>query len=258
MKIITAPHVHVLAFPYFIPHPAYQLPEYETPSEALTAHAGKGCYDSYGVDGRSIGEHISALIESKHGSVLEHANFTVFITGISRGLSHEFVRHRAGFAFSQRSTRYTKEEDASIVLSPYMTALWERGFEKLDSMEKALMDNFLNGCTQSIDRYVKCIDCLIDLNPEQMRGQDLRKWARGQARQLLPHALETRMTVTGNLRAWRHFFEQRSSRWAEDEIRRLAESIYRAIAPYAGMILADYAETNVRGIAEFTTENTKV
>lgn len=114
VKFVTEPSVHLLGAPVFSEHPLYKLPTVReqddldpgapegevlegTASEQLIAHAGKGCYDAYGKDGRSISQHISSLISSGHGSVLEHANVSIFVAGISRGCSHEFVRHRAGF-----------------------------------------------------------------------------------------------------------------------------------------------------------------
>lgn len=259
MNIITEPHVHLLAEPLFHPHPDYEIPEWKTAAEAITAHAGKGCYDSYGKDGRSIYDHVMGLITSMHGSVLEHANFTVFITGVSRGLSHEFVRHRAGFAYSQRSTRYTAEGLGSIVLSPYMASFYKTYRASLHgSPEFDMLDAFINQCREAFQAYADMVNRLTALNPEELEGIHLRKWARGQARQLLPHALETRLTVTGNIRAWRFFFEQRSSRWAEDEIRRLAVYIWKAIAPAMGCTVSDYASEIVRGWGEYTTSNRKV
>lgn len=61
-----------------------------------------------------------------------------------------------------------------------------------------------------------------------------------------------------NLRAWRHFIEQRSNRFAEAEIRRLASKIYTAIAPHAPIVFEDYKYEMVDGYHEYKTENTKV
>jgi thymidylate synthase (FAD) len=52
--------------------------------------------------------------------VLEHAQFTFFITGVSRGLTHELVRHRVGVAISQRSTRYVDEDESPWILHPLL------------------------------------------------------------------------------------------------------------------------------------------
>src|SRR5262249_7199514 len=54
----------------------------------------------------------------RHGSVLEHANYTLLVEGVSRSLTHELVRHRAGFAYSQLSQRYVDESDAAFVIPP--------------------------------------------------------------------------------------------------------------------------------------------
>lgn len=259
MKWITEPHVHVLSVPQFFDHPEYKLPNRGLPSERLIAHAGKGCYDSYGVDGRAIEAHINGLRKSRHGSVFEHANISVFISGISRGCSHEIVRHRAGFAYSQRSTRYTREDEASFVMEPYYADL-QQGDGHLDLDEASLLGSFKLHCAQSLERYALAVNTLMTKAPQEMNGTDRRKWARGKARQLLPHALETRMTMTGNLRAWRFFLEERSGRGAEPEIRRLAMFIMNAIEPHAPLVFEDMLDNqeSYDGFPIFKPEVSKV
>lgn len=263
MKWLTEPSVHVLAAPMFFPHPEYALPPGGTNSECLIAHAGKGCYDSYGAEGRSVGEHIRSLRSTRHGSVLEHAVVSLFIAGISRGCSHEIVRHRAGFSYSQRSTRYTREDDAAFVLEPYYAELehkhqlalgpeptdpiaaaiwvekvWSPG-AGLDMDEAAILNMFKHQCERALEGYSHSVEWLMEQAPKTFNGVARRKWARGKARQLLPHALETRMTMTGNLRAWRFFLEERSSPFAEPEIRRLAMHVMQAIELYAPVVFED-------------------
>ena len=58
------------------------------------------------------------IMESGHGSVLEHANFTFLFYGISRSVTHELVRHRAGMAFSQVSQRYVSGRVLRFVERP--------------------------------------------------------------------------------------------------------------------------------------------
>src|SRR3712207_7300673 len=48
-----------------------------------------------------------------HGSVLEHASFNFLLYGISRSVTHELVRHRAGAAFSQISDRKSTRLNSS-------------------------------------------------------------------------------------------------------------------------------------------------
>lgn len=244
MKILLEPTIHVLNDLHFCQHPDYELPGHDNEFDKLIAHAGKGCYDSYGKDGRSVSAHIASLLDSHHGSVFEHATISLFITGISRGLSHELVRHRH-FAFSQRSTRYTNEEDAAIVLDPY--------FAKLDLHEKDCGHGncnkcdtywtFVNGCEDAIDRYTRTVANLLEEDSiAEMTKIAKRKWARGKARQLLPHALETRMTMTGNIRAWRWLIENRSQFDAEEEIRRLAFMIWEKLIEVVPSCFSDFKE----------------
>lgn len=245
-NFITQPNVWVLAVPQFFEHPEYRLPEFGgSPSERLIAHAGKGCYDSYGVDGRSVDAHVTQLISTRHGSVLEHASVSLFLEGISRGCSHEIVRHRAGFSYSQRSTRYTREEGANFVLEPFYASLAEREPASLDLDESALLNSFKMSCERALSDYGNHVEWLMQFAPKEKNGVERRKWARGKARQLLPHALETRMTMTGNLRSWRFFLEERSSPFAEPEIRRLAEAIMLTLEPIAPIVFRDMLENAV-------------
>jgi thymidylate synthase (FAD) len=258
-----------LSSPIFLVHPTYVLPPHDGDEENIIAQAGKVCYDSYGPDGRSVEQHVRSLVESGHHSVLEHAHVGVFIEGLSRGCSHEIVRHRM-FNYSQRSTRYTDEGDAAIVLDPYFADIYRRsemahhddravGRERIEAdcaatgvstAEYNLVAQFLEDCEVLLDRYAELVQELEELNPEQLRGRDLRKWCRGKARQLLPHALETRLVMTGNLRAWRHFFLMRTSRHAEAEIRRLAHELFAVIQPQAPVVFEDLAMDDVAGFIE--------
>jgi thymidylate synthase (FAD) len=260
MKIITAPSIHVLAVPQFFEHPEYKVPPDGTDGERLIAHAGKGCYDSYGEDGRSCKAHIGQLVDVRHGSVLEHCNVSLFLSGISRGCSHEIVRHRH-FAYSQRSTRYTAEEGAAIVLDPYYADIQTRqrssGFADTGNKED-LLEQFLFVCNASLKAYAECVEELLKQPLSDRTKVAQRKWARGKARQLLPHALETRMTMTGNLRAWRHFIEERTHPTAEPEIRRLAADIFINLSNMYPFVFADYEAVLQDGFIHAMTKNRKV
>jgi thymidylate synthase (FAD) len=273
VKIITAPTVTLVSSPGYTPHPMYPLPAHDVEAENIIAMGGKVCYDSYGLDGNPVDRHIHTLVDSGHHSVLEHVHVGVFIEGISRGCSHEIVRHRM-FNYSQRSTRYTAEDDAAIVLDPYFAAIYtgsrmgehdhipdlrtdagdvdaDCSTGSISLREYALVAAFLDDCRYAVEKYAQCAAELVQLNPEGLTGRDLRKWSRGKARQLLPHALETRMVMTGNLRAWRHFLVMRSSRHAEAEIRRLAEAVHAIVAPIAPTAFADLNPTLVGSFIEW-------
>ena len=68
-------------------------------AEILAESAGRICYLSFGKGRKTNAEYLENIIASHHGSVLEHVTWNFIITGISRSLTHEFIRHRAGFAY---------------------------------------------------------------------------------------------------------------------------------------------------------------
>lgn len=230
VHLILEPKVHLLSEPVYHPHPIYEIPSHTIPSENIIAVAGKVCYDSYGLDGRPVDEHVRGHGKNKHFSVLEHANFGVFIEGISRACSHEIVRHRH-FSYSQRSTRYVDESEAAFVVKPSL------GLARIDHLvddeRRKLLKDFADDCEAQLNQYVRYFNSLREWNPNKLSGRELRKWARGEARQLLPHALETRMVMTGNIRSWLEFFEKRTDPLADEEIRRLAELLWHLLKPLA-------------------------
>ena len=90
-------------------------------SNAIIEVSARLCYMSFGRGRRDISDFIHNLLSSKDGSVFEHVNYGFVFTGVSRSLTHELVRHRAGFAYSQRSQRYVDETEGSFVLPPALT-----------------------------------------------------------------------------------------------------------------------------------------
>ncbi len=270
MKIITEPKVTLVAKQVFLGHPEYELPDDGTDAVKIGAFAAKGCYDSFGKDGRANEKNQLAILEHQHGSVLEHVTFTLFVEGITRGLSLESNRHRQ-LAVSQRSTRYTAEEDAAIVLEPYYANLYEKYRPWLEDATKDditpdfdldelnLVVAHITSMEQSFMAYERDVAWLMKKNPNNLEGFDLRKWARGKARNVLPHALETRITYTGNVRAWRWFIESRSDKHAEPEIRRLANHVLAVLSDEEPLYFQDFEVSEVYdGIPVWTPKYRKV
>jgi len=71
----------------------------EVPAEVLAEAAGRTCYMSFGKGRKTNADYLDRIISSHHGSVLEHAVWNFLVTGISRSLTHELIRHRAGFGY---------------------------------------------------------------------------------------------------------------------------------------------------------------
>ena len=66
------------------------------------------------------------------------------------------------------------------------------------------------------------------------------KQARQAARAVLPNATETRVVVTGNYRAWRHFVSMRATEHADVEIRRVAVECLRQLQAAAPNVFGDF------------------
>ena len=70
--------------------------------------------------------------------------------------------------------------------------------------------------------------------------RDRRKAIRQAARAVLPNATETKIFVTANVRAWRHFIQMRGAAFADWEIRKLALMILEVLAVEAPLLFGDF------------------
>ena len=117
-EFFTAPRISVLARPAFTEPshlPVHWMGE-STDGERLAEFAGRLCYMSQKNPAkRDTRDYLENIKKQGHGSVLEHATYSLLIEGVSRSLTHELVRHRAGFAYSQLSQRYVDESDSAFV-----------------------------------------------------------------------------------------------------------------------------------------------
>jgi thymidylate synthase (FAD) len=245
MELFYEPRVTLLARPSFAepPHlPVSWLGE-STDGERLAEFAGRLCYMSQANPAkRPTREYLDNIKKQGHGSVLEHANYSLLLEGVSRSLTHELVRHRAGFAYSQLSQRYVDESNASFVVPPAIAgdaALEQRWHTQVESAQK----EYVGLVEQLMERYGWVADRV-----------HRRKMAREAARAVLPNATETKIVVTGNVRAWRTMLELRAGEGAELEIRRLAVAVLRLLQREAPAFFSDF----VIYVAEDRREAAKV
>lgn len=197
---------------------------------ALVEFAGRACYQSWSKPNprtNTNAAYLRHVIEVGHLSVLEHATATFYITGISRSCTHELIRHRH-FSYSQLSQRFVPEDDSNVVLPPAV-----EGDPELTDLVRAATD-------ASRAAYVELLDKLEAKLADVPNAVLRRKQARQAARAVLPNATETRIVVTGNYRAWRHFIAMRASEHADVEIRRLAIECLRQLADVAPSIFGDF------------------
>lgn len=197
---------------------------------ALVEFAGRACYQSWSKPNPRTATNASYLrhiIDVGHLSVLEHASVSFYITGISRSCTHELIRHRH-FSYSQLSQRYVPENDAQVVVPPGID-----GDAELEEIFTATAD-------ASRAAYAELLTKLEAKLADMPNATLRRKQARQAARSVLPNATETRIVVTGNYRAWRHFIAMRASEHADLEIRRLAIACLRELVAAAPAVFADF------------------
>ena len=236
---ITKPKVYVVGRQTVVPEEVARFLQDEglafttdapAAAEVLTEIAGRTCYMSFGKGRKSNQEYVENILASKHGSVLEHAVWCLLFTGVSRALTHELVRHRAGFSYSQLSQRFVDESDAGYVVPPLyqenedLRQKWQQTIEKIRNAYSELGE----ATAQYVQRKYP-----------DMAPRDRRKCARQAARSILPNACETKIFVTGNSRAWRHFLELRGSPHADTEIRLLAVEVCRVLKQESPNIFRD-------------------
>lgn len=183
----------------------------------LAEYAGRSCYESFHKPNeatRSNKDYLANILKQGHESVLAHASVTFRITGMSRACAHEMIRSRF-LAFSEISQRFVNANDLGFVVPPALEND-DFGVYKLKRHHEVALEYY--------DIYV-----------EKLRDEGLsRKQAREAARSFLPLCTETRMVVSGNIRAWRDFIKQRDTEHADIEIRRVAQHILeelKVVAP---------------------------
>jgi thymidylate synthase (FAD) len=167
------------------------------------------------IDQAKMQKLISGVIESGHGSTIEHIVFTFAISGVSRTLSHQLVRHRAGVAFDQQSQRYVKYKGPATMLPA-----------TIEDAGDGLRQRYEEQLTESLDLYG-------DLLQAGIPGED--------ARFVFPNATRTNLVMTTNLRALIHMSGLRLCTMAQWEIRRLFQLIRHEIfqvSPFLGSFLA--------------------
>lgn len=211
--------------------------------EALTEFAGRACYQSWSKPNPKTATnagYISHIIDVGHFSVLEHASMSFYISGISRSATHELIRHRH-FSYSQLSQRYVPEHDSEVVVPP--------GFED----DPELVEIFTSAVDASRATYTELLKRLEAKFADQPNAVLRRKQARQAARAVLPNATETRIVVTGNYRAWRHFIAMRASEHADVEIRRLAIACLRELVTVAPAVFSDFVISTLADGSEVAT-----
>lgn len=188
-----------------------------TDAETLLTMAGRNCYRSFHRPNSKTyndDDYLRrTLFDQGHFSIAEHATATLYFTGVSRAFLAELTRHRH-LSFSVESQRFINANNANFVMPP---AIREH--------DMAAQRDFIG----------RAEECLADYRVTQARLEHLPKKQRNEAaRALLPNAVETRMVVTGNLRAWHEVIQRRTQPDADaemQEVMRLAAKQLHTVSP---------------------------
>ncbi len=233
-----------------------------TDTEEIIEVASRSCYMSFGLglndnltrvrEGNQA--HLSNILKSGHGSVLEHGWVTFAFHNVSRVFTHELVRHRAGVAISQESLRYVRADDLGAWMPP--------AFKGNKVAEMVMNAAFLN----SESSYANLLGLAAEQEGKERSlegfnslSMSIKKRYTSAARRVLPIGMATNIVWSCNMRALRHVIEMRTEPSAEEEIRLVLSKVASlAIARWRN-IFGDYRVTEKDGYpSQYHFESSKV
>ena len=206
--------------------------EAPNPGEHLVEFCARACYRSWepGLNPNvsrvrtDQGEYFANILRSRHGSVLEHANYSFALRNVSRVLTHELVRHRAGSAFSQESLRFVRLTDIGFRVPPALEPVRQQVVNLVEQLEEF---------------QVSAADALrID---EEGVPFHVKKEVTSALRRLAPIGLSTDIIWTANVRTLRHVIEMRTAPGAEEELRLVFDRIARTMTAEAPKLFQDFS-----------------
>lgn len=142
----------------------------------------------------------SVVLSKGDWSVVEHASLTVILY-VDRGITHEIVRHRLA-SYTQESTRFV-------------------------NYVKKMVPSFIYPRPQDIINtgIDKDWEATIDMCEQGYQKLIAKGWTPQEARSVFPNALGSRISMTCNLRNWRHFLLMRSTREAHPQMRQVIDPL---------------------------------
>jgi len=215
--------------------------------EILCSFYAKACYSSLTnkknkniTKTRAISDNIVGILDSGHGSVIEHVQLNFMITNCSRVFTHELVRHRVGTAFSQTSGRYVRTDVLKMVVDP-------------------ILEPIADLCEESrlyMEQWYKKAQERLGLDKETSFA--VKKKKTSALRRFLPNGQSNEMGLSLNLRSLRHTIEMRTSEHAEWEIRVIFNQIYQLVKEKYPMMFCDAIVESKDGQLEIRFKNKKV
>ncbi len=228
-----------------------------TDGEKLIELAGRRCYKSFkpGLNPnvskirKESAEYHRNTMNARHGSIDEHVSVTFALEGVSRILTHELVRHKAGTAYSQESLRYVRLNDIEI----WIPQIFSEFGSELEEKAHSIFDKTVEAC----EKAQKDLSELFGI--EKMAKFDVKKKLTSAFRRVAPEGLATGIVFTANLRALRHIIEMRTSRHAEEELRLVFGEIAEIMIRDYPYIFDDFKKVDTGdGLFEYVPEFSKI
>lgn len=237
-------------------------------AEAVVEFAGRGCYRSWepglNANVRKVredsGEYLDNILSSKHGAVLEHAQFTFQFHDVSRVFTHELVRHRAGVAISQESLRFVRLTDLGFRIPPILAEGPEtKAYHPASSAySKVPMRDAVISIVERLEEFQRDAAEAFGLDDEGVPFY-YKKEVTSALRRLAPIGLSTGMAWSANARTLRHVIAQRTAPGAEEEIRLVFDQVARRMRDKCPMLFGDFDEVaHESGVPAWVPEYEKV
>jgi thymidylate synthase (FAD) len=218
-------------------------------AEDLAEFAGKLCYRAWkpGLNPNVTkvrsdqAAYIRNILDSGHGSVLEHANFSFVFSNVSRVFTHELVRHRAGSAFSQESMRFVRLDDI-----PFWMPDWAQEDPVL--AEECFQVLYILECHQIwMAKHFGLDEPGVNFSEKKAKTSFMRRFA--------PEGVGTSIVWTANIRSIRNVIEQRTAPHAEEEIRLVFDKVANLMLEECPLFFQDFQRSES---GEWVPENRKV
>lgn len=207
------------------------------------------------------------ILSQKHGSVMAHGHVTFAFENVSRVFTHEVVRNSVGNDFSQESLRYVRLDDLKF----WIPAIIARESEvRLVPAPPDNVEVFGSGCKRNMNpaqifREVialsewaqKALAVYYDI--ENIPDFERKKLLTSAFRRVAPEGLATGIVVTFNMRSLRWIIEQRTSRFAEEEMRFVFNIVAESALKMWPYLFQDFEKVSTDdGLYEFVPGNSKV
>ncbi len=223
-----------------------------TDVEGLAEFMGRLCYRSFepGLNPNvtrvrpNNAAHLSNIIATGHGSVLEHSVLNFAISGVSRVFTHELVRHRAGTAISQESLRFVRLDDlgmwapTAVREDEHMMEVFVDTFQRLEDLQRMMAEHYQ----------------LDDEGAQFSRKKEITS----AMRRIAPIGVATSIGWSANIRALRHILEARTHPSSEEEIRLVFAKIGEVARERYPVLFSDYEIEMVNGLPWYKTQHEKV